>query len=56
VESDPAYKILEVAAYREMLLRARINSAAKAVMLPYATGSDLDVLGSLFRTSRHEVK
>jgi len=37
VESDPAYKILEVAAYRELLLQARINSAAKAVMLPYAT-------------------
>lgn len=46
VESDPAYKILEVAAYRELLLRQRVNEAAKAVMLAYATGSDLDQLGA----------
>lgn len=46
VESDPAYKILEVAAYRELLMRQRVNEAAKAVMLAYATGSDLDQLGA----------
>lgn len=28
--SDPAVKLLEVAAYREVLLRNRINTAAKA--------------------------
>jgi phage-related baseplate assembly protein len=53
VESDPAYKILEVAAYRETLLRARINDAAKGVMLAYATGSDLDNLAVLFGVSRN---
>ena len=42
VESDPAYKILEVAAYRETLLRARINDSARAVMLSSAKGTDLD--------------
>ena len=33
VESDPAYKILEVAAYRELLIRQRVNDAGRAVML-----------------------
>lgn len=46
VESDPAYKILEVCAYRELLMRQRVNEAAKAVMLAYATGADLDQLGA----------
>ena len=40
--SDPAVKLLEVAAYREVLLRNRINAAAKASLLAFATGSDLD--------------
>ena len=42
-ESDPVYKVLEVAAYREMLLRARINDTAKGVMLAYAVDADLEV-------------
>ncbi len=52
VESDPAFKILEVAAYRELLLRQRVNDAARAVMLAYATGSDLDHIGALFGVAR----
>lgn len=52
VESDPAYKVLEVAAYRELLIRQRINDAEKAVMLAYATGSDLDNLGAIFNVAR----
>lgn len=52
VESDPAYKILEVAAYRELLLRQRVNEAAKAVMLAFASGSDLDQLGANYNVSR----
>ncbi|MFM2090898.1 MAG: hypothetical protein RLZZ127_1387, partial [Planctomycetota bacterium] len=52
VESDPAYKILEVAAYREFLIRQRVNDAAKACMLAYATGSDLENLGGLFGVTR----
>ncbi len=55
VESDPAYKILEVAAYRELLVRQRVNDAARAVMLAYATGSDLDQLGALFGVERFEL-
>lgn len=52
VESDPAYKILEVAAYRELLIRQRVNDGAKSVMLAYAGGADLDQLGALFGVSR----
>lgn len=52
VESDPAYKILEVAAYREMLLRQRVNDAARAVMLAYASGADLDQLGANVNVAR----
>ncbi|MBU2713736.1 baseplate assembly protein [Zooshikella harenae] len=52
VESDPAYKILEVAAYRELLIRQRVNDASRAVMVAYARGTDLDHLAALFRIQR----
>lgn len=52
VESDPAYKILEVAAYREMLIRQRVNDAAKAVMVSYAAGADLDQIGANYGVAR----
>lgn len=52
LESEPAVKILEVCAYRELLLRARINDAARAVMLATATGADLDHLAALFGVGR----
>lgn len=55
LESDPAYKILEVAAYRELLVRQRVNDAARAVMLAYSTGADLDQLGALFGVERFEL-
>jgi len=54
LESDPVVKLLEVAAYREMLVRARINDAARAVMLAYAGGSDLEHLAALFGVTRLE--
>jgi phage-related baseplate assembly protein len=50
--SDPAVKLLEVAAYREVLLRNRINAAAKASLLAFATGSDLDHLAAFFGVTR----
>ena len=52
LESDPAYKILEVAAYRELLLRQRVNDGARGVMLAYAVGSDLDQIGANFSVRR----
>ena len=50
--SDPAVKLLEVAAYREVLLRNRINAAAKAALLAFATGSDLDHLAAFYGVTR----
>ncbi|VFQ42472.1 baseplate assembly protein [Desulfoluna butyratoxydans] len=47
LESDPVVKLLEAGAYRELLLRQRINDSARAVMLAYAVGSDLDNLAAL---------
>ncbi|VFQ44381.1 baseplate assembly protein [Desulfoluna butyratoxydans] len=44
--AEPAAILCEVAAYREMVLRARINDAARARMLAYATGADLDHIGA----------
>lgn len=41
-ESDPAYKLAEVFAFREMLVRQRANDSAKAVLLAYASGTDLE--------------
>ena len=50
--SDPAIKLIEVAAYRELLLRARINEAARANLLAFAVGNDLEHLGAFYGVSR----
>lgn len=47
LESEPITKLVEVFAYRELMLRARINDAARSVMLAYATSTDLDHLAAL---------
>ncbi|KAF1021890.1 MAG: hypothetical protein GAK30_01579 [Paracidovorax wautersii] len=44
LESEPLAKWLQVAVYRELLLRQRVNDAARAVMLAQAQGSDIDQL------------
>lgn len=54
VESDPLVKLMEVCAYRELLLRQRINQAAKSNLLAFATGSDLDNLGAFYDVKRKE--
>lgn len=54
VESDPAMKVLESAAYREFLLRQRVNDAARARMLAFASGGDLEHIGSTFNVKRLE--
>src|SRR5471030_1357068 len=46
LESEPSVKLLQENAYREVILRQRVNEAARAVMVAYATGSDLDQLGA----------
>jgi phage-related baseplate assembly protein len=52
LESEPVVKLLEVCAFRETVLRQRVNEAAKANMLAYALGADLDNLGALFGVTR----
>jgi len=52
LESEPLVKLLEVCAYREVLIRARGNDAAQAVTLARATGTDLDNLAALFGVAR----
>jgi hypothetical protein len=52
VKSDPAVKVLEVYAYREMLLRQQFNERARQVMLAYARDSNLDQLGALLNVAR----
>ncbi|MFP3027152.1 MAG: baseplate J/gp47 family protein [Wolbachia sp.] len=54
VESDPAIKILEVAAWRELLLRQRINEAVKSNLLKFATGEDLDNLAEFYGVERQK--
>lgn len=55
VESDPAVKLLEVGAFQELNLRQRINDAARACMLAYAGGADLDNLAALFGVTRRVI-
>lgn len=45
-ESDPAYKVLIVGAYRELVIRQRINDNTRQNMLAFATGSNLDHLAA----------
>jgi len=46
LESDPVTKVIEVGAYIKLGNRARVNDAAKALLLAHAIGSDLDQLGA----------
>ena len=52
LESDPVVKLLELGAYRRLQTRARINDAAKALLLAYARGTDLDHLAANVRLKR----
>ena len=52
LESEPLTKLLQENAYREMVLRQRINEAARANMLAFAQKDDLDQLGANFDVER----
>ncbi|ATG43664.1 baseplate assembly protein [Phaeobacter piscinae] len=52
VESDPAYKILEIAAFYRTLAIQHGNDAARAVMPAYATGADLDHIAARYAVER----
>jgi len=52
LESEPLTKHLQENAYREMILRQRINEAAVAGMLAANRGADLDGVASRYETLR----
>lgn len=52
LEQSPTNVVLEAEAYGEMLVRARINSAARAVMLAFAKDADLDNLAAFYNVFR----
>lgn len=52
LESEPVTKLLQENAYRELILRSRINDAAVANMLAWAKGDDLDNLVANWNVQR----
>ena len=52
LESPPVTRILGVCAYRECLLRQRVNAALRAVTLAYAEESNLDQHGANYGLAR----
>lgn len=52
LESEPLTKWLQRMAYQVVHHKARANESALAVMLPYATGTDLDNIGAWYDTPR----
>ena len=56
LESEPLVKLIEVFAYRELMLRQRINDAARAVTIAGAYGADLDNLVAILGVQRLELQ
>lgn len=52
LDSEPLTKLTQAYAYRALLQRQSINDAARAVMLAYAGGADLDNLAANFNVYR----
>lgn len=55
LETEPLTVLIEVFAYRETLLRALVNDKARAVLLAFAVGSDLDHIAALVGVERQVV-
>lgn len=55
LESDPLVKLMETNAVREMNIRAQVNDEARAVLLAFAQGNNLDHLGANFSVARRQV-
>ncbi|CAE6784671.1 hypothetical protein R69658_04238 [Paraburkholderia aspalathi] len=51
-EAEPMNIHLQENTYREIVLRQRVNDAARAVMLAFATGTNLEQLAALFGISK----
>ncbi|WP_122423316.1 baseplate assembly protein [Pseudomonas viridiflava] len=56
LESDPVVKLLELGAYRKLQNRARVNDAAKSLMLSFARRADLDHLAARVNLKRLVVR
>ncbi len=54
LESALSNKLLQVAAFREILVRARVNDAARANLLAFATGADLEHLAAFYDVEKLE--
>jgi len=52
LESEPLVKLLQENCYRELMLRQRVNEAARASMVAFATGADLDQLAANYGVTR----
>lgn len=52
MDSDPAMIVLQADATEDMVLRARINDAAMAGLLAFATASDLEHLAAFYGVTR----
>jgi phage-related baseplate assembly protein len=52
LDSEPMAILLQENAYREMVWRQRVNDSARAVMLAYAQGRDLDQLAANYNLVR----
>lgn len=52
MESQLLAIVLEQFAYRELLLRARVNDAVRSVLLAHSTGTDLDNLAANYGVTR----
>ncbi|MGO4813361.1 baseplate assembly protein [Cupriavidus sp. 2MCAB6] len=56
LESEPVVKLLQENAYREMVWRQRVNDAARAVMLAFAKGTDLEQIAANYNVKRLTIK
>ncbi|SOC27642.1 baseplate J/gp47 family protein [Stappia indica] len=52
LETDPVMILCQAFAYRELVLRARVNDAARANLLAFAGSSDLDHLAAFYDVAR----
>lgn len=56
LESELITKLLQEVVYLQLMERNRINNAAKATMLAYASGSDLDVIAANYNVKRQVIQ
>ena len=52
LESDHYMLLIEAFAYRELHLRQLFNNRLKSLLLPYATGNDLDLVATFYGVER----